>query len=53
MLITLLIVALVAVIAFYIVKQIPLPPPINMIVQVIVGILLLIYLFSKVGISLP
>ncbi len=53
MLITLLIVALVAVIAFYIVREIALPHPIGIIVKVIVGIVLLVYLFSKVGISLP
>jgi hypothetical protein len=53
MLITLLIVALVAVLAFYIVKQMALPHPVSLIVNVIIGIVLLIYLFGKVGISLP
>lgn len=53
MLISLLIVALVAVIAYYIIEYMALPAPINLIVRVIVGIALLIWLFSKVGISLP
>ncbi len=53
MLMTLLIVALVAVVAFYIIQYMALPAPMNTIVRVIVGIALLIYLFSKVGVSLP
>lgn len=53
MLISLLIVALVAVIAYYIIDYMALPAPLNTIVRVIVGIALLIYLFGKIGIHLP
>lgn len=49
LLITLLIIALVVFVAFWIVNEIGLPHPINLIVKVIVGVIALIYLLNALG----
>lgn len=53
MLVSLLIAAVVLVIAFWIINEMGLPHPINMLVRVIVGIIGLIYVLGLLGLRLP
>jgi ABC-type phosphate/phosphonate transport system permease subunit len=52
-LITLLAFVIVAYLAFWILNQMSMPHPINFIVKAIVGIVLLVALFSISGLALP
>ncbi len=52
LLITLLIFAVVAYVAFWIIGQIALPDPMGLILRIIVGVSLLLVLLSKAGIPL-
>jgi hypothetical protein len=49
LLITVLVVALIVFVAFWIVDQIGFPNPINMIAKAIVGVIGLVYLLQKTG----
>jgi len=53
MIITLLIIVVVAVVAFYIVNEMGLPAPIGMVVRIIVGLILLVAVLKIAGIALP
>lgn len=50
---TLLVLALIAYIAFWIISQIGFPDPIGFLFKAIVGIVLLVALFTHSGLSLP
>lgn len=49
--IALLILALIVVVAFWIIDMIPLPAPAGLIVKVIIGLLVLLKLFDLVGVA--
>jgi len=53
MLVSILILVLILVVAFWIIGEMSLPHPINMIVRVVVGIVGLIYLLNLIGVRLP
>ncbi len=55
LLVTLLVIAVIAVLAFYIVGQMGLPQPIDMIVRIIVGLIILLYLLGHFtpGLHIP
>ncbi len=53
MIITILIAVLVLFVAFWVIGEMALPSPINMVARVVVGIIGLIYLLSILNISLP